>query len=142
MARTPKDTKIDDKYWWDLGLLLLRASHWEARPGMLAKRADGTVWRRGELLWRQADGTSLGRGRESELVPMMYDPGTLGCLLAMVRFAQGDDKAFVMCDYQDNYYVYSHDLEGVELDTHIACSLTSEGEALVEALLTHGLRHD
>jgi hypothetical protein len=59
-------------------------------PGMRATRADGTNWRRGDLLWRQACATSLSKKNKDPLILDCEDPGTKGCLLELCRKAWGD----------------------------------------------------
>lgn len=123
---------IDNDYWWDLGLSAKRAALWKDMQGMYAMRDDGTSWSRGQMHWRRSDGTSLKRDGEKDLVPVMHDPGTLGCLLALVRFVGGDDYIHVICRPDDVYIAVGGD--GSEL----AYSYNTEGEALITLLVALG----
>ena len=96
------------KGWRFMGGMLLAEGVWQARVG------EG--WR-----WKE----------DAELLPVLEDPATLGCLLALVREAWGDPHASASWDYETNGPVV------------VACSHTSrwifrdrqtEAEALVAAL--------
>ncbi len=69
--------------------------------------------------------------RDNEF-PDLEDPATLGCLLALVREAWGDDEAYTMRwhDEDGGWTVCSSDEHGA----HSVAEGQTEAEALVEAL--------
>jgi hypothetical protein len=62
------------------------------RPMRGMRDFDGRTWT-GDLLWRWTDGVDF---------PDMRDPATLGCLLALVREAGGNQRISPAWDYYNN----------------------------------------
>ena len=69
--------------------------------------------------------------RSGAVLPDITDPATLGCLLALVREALGDPRAFVMPDHADGITWRIHSRKH---PTRYAGKGTSEVAALVDAL--------
>ena len=81
----------------ELARRAVRCKHWRWMPGMLAT-CDGRSPLRLAIevmpyVWWGSDGTRQDGGHclQSDVLPDLNDPATLGCLLALVREAWGCD---------------------------------------------------
>lgn len=118
----------------ELGRRAAVCSHWRWMPGMLA--TDGTTDYRviadGKEYMTTAEyegdcTVSMGGLRVAVGVPVLDDPATLGCLLALVRSAYGDPSFVARC-------VAGYWYEESSKRVLAARSSETEAEALVAAL--------
>ena len=119
----------------DLSKRVVRSKHWRWLPGMLAQTPEGTrVGRVVERLRtggvRMAGGGNVGW----RCVPDLDDPATIGCLLALVREAWGDDRiSSVANTIYDTRMILIPETALPYGERVIGCAAT-EAEALVAAL--------
>lgn len=81
----------------DLAKRAVACKAWRWMPGMRAigRRGMPTAW------FRLEESTASLHGEWADALPVLADPATLGCLLALVREAWGDPRAY-LCDF-DGY---------------------------------------
>lgn len=115
----------------ELAKRAVACKHWKWMPGMLWSIGPEPGWVRastGRIQSSQEDGGPVSAPKSC--VPDLDDPATLGCLLALVRLAQGDCTIWTMVDVDCD--------EGTWLCTGLEVgeigSGYSEAHALVAAL--------
>ncbi len=103
--------------------------HWRWKPGMLIK-ADEDIdriciaWEDGMLECRDIE---IIGDQIAEVLPDLDDPATLGCLLALVREAWGDQRINTLPTTDGGWAVADGDDDWI-------CTGMTETEALVAAL--------
>lgn len=108
----------------ELSRRLIASKHWRWMPGMATYTPQSyTAPIYGRIIYDENDINHLWR---SETIPNLKDPATLGCLLALVREAWGEDT---WVQHEDEWTCWVV-LNG-QLDHHVGAT---EAEALVAAL--------
>ena len=123
----------------ELGRRAVACKHWRWMPGMYAEPlAFRVVWADDDSIG-EADQISYLRERVPHIYPDLSDPATLGCLLALVREAWGDDVTpmrIVSASDQKRRWWYiglgEHVIGG--MSRGLSLEAESESELLVAAL--------
>ena len=120
----------------DLAKRAVACKGWRWMPGMLRRatghHASGPQGPRVER-WDEDDAFVVGWS-DTDWLPDLSDPATLGCLLALVREAWGDPHVYVLACASDWFTVCSPNAEGGKWLAHPPIDGSTETEALVAAL--------
>jgi hypothetical protein len=116
------------KHWrWMPGMAIVSDDDRSGSEALIVSVPDECEWPELIVVFDRADHT-IGDSNKSDWKPDLDDPATLGCLLALVREAWGDET---LCAVRDGDYVWRMKTCA---GPRIVASGKTEAEALIAAL--------